>query len=198
MLAFAGSRCSKNRTVCNCEMKLQSHRFTEANDEDYISGEGATSSMELPMTPSSSTRAAAFVFILLSTMPALAQRALRMPPAHVGPAAHVSLPAAHVTQPGAARHGGPGLAHRPARRTGVFLMPPLPSDEMQSVQDVAAPQQEPADLVIPAIAPQIQSCHRSHVIDLGTAPRMPRMPRVIYGSAMRCAHVQIVETGRMR
>lgn len=198
VFASVCSRRGENKDILQSRMKLQSHRFTEANDEDYISCGEATSSMEQPMTPSSSIRAAAFVFILLSTMPAMAQRVLHAPFGHVGPASGVTTSASSGPSNHAPVHRTPGVDRRRPNSTGLYVTPPAPSDEMQSVDDVAAPQNEPREIVIPAVVPpQYQACHRSYVIDFVRARRTSSMPRVVYGSPMLCAHVQIVETGRL-
>lgn len=180
---------------------IRSRCFTEANDEDNITGRTAESSMDLPMTPSSSTRATAFVFLLLSTMATNAQpRAPMAPPPTAHP--HASM----REMAGSLRfRRPPGLRHDRLRHkfvAGVALMPTLipASVEMESAPGEDFPSQAgQPDLVIaaPRLA-QRQRCHPSQLVEWGGAARRGRLPRVVYGSPNRCAPLRIVFVDPMR
>jgi hypothetical protein len=81
---------------------------------------------------------------------------------------------------------------RPVRGIGWIQSPP--SVEMESVifEEAMRPGRS-LELVVPAhrVLPRPR-CHRSHVIEIGSISRRGALPRVVYGSPMRCAPVQIV------
>jgi hypothetical protein len=170
---------------------MRCRRFTDADSEDYITGGTEESSMDLPMTPSSSTGVATFIFILLSTMPVCAQQrspVIISPAADAAAAKQVAGHNAHVRGP----NTRVSLHRRRLPATGGFVWIPSPASvEMESspIEDVQ-PRVHTRDLVIPAR--RFVQCHRPHVIEIGTGPRRKPLPRVVYGSPMHCAPIRIV------
>ena len=184
--------CARTACCCLCARDAcdETLPFTNANDEDYISGEGAAPSMEYPMTPSSSPLPAACLCILLSTMASQAADPSKMPHVAAGIRMH------HGMVNAAQGAGNPYSTdvfrrHHGGHPQGVYLVPgeipaQVPPSAERIMQDESVMQfwlPNTLDMVSPR---HLTGCVAPKIVQIATVRTSRHMPVVVYGSPGPC------------